>query len=428
MRRRRTDITISGLTAVVLLCFSRIVVLAQPFEVDGQAVLEISMEQAVLMALTNNRALSVQILIPEIQKTFEDTERAVFDIAIAGEVGFEQADTLTNGLSGNTTRTIGGSVEVIRHFSTGTRLGVSLMTEQDSNGDKESAAQFGLAITQALLQGRPVAVNRAGLRQARLDTDISAYELRGFIEALVADVESAYWECALANLRMEILQKSLSLAEQQLQAVEQRIKVGGLPETEMAAARAEIALRREALINARSELSTTRLRLLRLIAPDMLRKPRGELRLTTEPVVSETDIGNTDLHVVHAIRNRPDMNQARLRIQSGDLELVKTRNGLLPRMDLFIEWGDTGYAESFGGSLSELDGKDSCFAAGVTVEFPLHNRADRAVHQRALFSREQMAESLKNMEDLVRVDVESACIEVERTREQVAATATTRRF
>jgi hypothetical protein len=39
------------------------------------------------------------------------------------------------------------------------------------------------------------------------------------------------------------------------------------------------------------------------------------------------------------------------------LEIVKTKNGLLPVIDLFIRMGKTGYADSFRGSVNDLDGE-----------------------------------------------------------------------
>ena len=125
---------------------------------------------------------------------------------------------------------------------------------------------------------------------------------------------------------------------------------------------------------------------------------------------------------------RPDLNQAQLLIQRGDLEIVKTKNGLLPRMDLFIGLGKTGYADSFGRSVGDIGGDGYDLSAGITLEFPFANREAQARHQRSLLARRQVAESLRNVEDLVREDVESAYIEVQRTRQQVDATAATRRF
>ena len=46
--------------------------------------LKITTTDAVLLSLTNNRSLVVEKLNPAITKTFEDTERAVFDPNLAG--------------------------------------------------------------------------------------------------------------------------------------------------------------------------------------------------------------------------------------------------------------------------------------------------------------------------------------------------------
>ncbi len=390
--------------------------------------LEISLGQSVLMALTNNRSLRVQCMTPEVQRTFEAEQRAVFDPILAGNAAFERNYSATNQLSRDAEDTVSGSIAASQLFPTGTRLDLLLNSTRDSNDRRPSvyASEAELAITQALLQGRPRAVNLVRLQQARIETTISEYELRGYTEKLVADTERAYWECALARRRVAIVEKSMTLAEQQLHEVEQRIKVGNLPETELAAAQAEVASRKEALINTRSNLAKADLQLLLFIAPHMLAGPRAKLLLLTEPAVPDVDWGPVAAHVAIALQMRPDVNQAFLKIQSGDLELVKTRNGLLPKLDVFITLGDTGYARSFGNSVSEIDGQDLNTSTGVAFEFPIHNRAAKASHQRAQFTREQMAEAFRNLDDLVRVDVETGLIEVHRTREQVTATAITR--
>jgi outer membrane protein TolC len=125
---------------------------------------------------------------------------------------------------------------------------------------------------------------------------------------------------------------------------------------------------------------------------------------------------------------RPVLNQARLEILRGDLELVKTRNGLLPLMDLFITLGKSGYANSFGESVSNIN-KDSYDAlAGIRFTYPFFNRDAKARHQRALLSQEEAQKALDNLLQLVQVDVRTAYIEVERTKQQIDASSVTRRF
>ncbi len=80
-------------------------------------------------------------------------------------------------------------------------------------------------------------------------------------------------------------------------------------------------------------------------------EPRGVLpSLPTSPSITLDEV---EPHVALALRMRPDLNQARLLWQRDDLEIVKTRNGLLPRLDLFVTLGRTGFAESFGNSIDE---------------------------------------------------------------------------
>lgn len=151
-----------------------------------------------------------------------------------------------------------------------------------------------------------------------------------------------------------------------------------------------------------------------------------EIILKDKPAVPDVKLDAVEAHVEVAMRLRPDLNQARLRLKRGDLELVKTRNGLLPRLDLFITLGKTGYAESFHGSVKGFNRGSYDYSAGLTFEYPLGNRAAEARHRQAMLGLEQAQESLKNLEQLVQVDVRSAYIEVNRAREQVAATAATR--
>ena len=227
---------------------------------------------------------------------------------------------------------------------------------------------------------------------------------------------------------MEIVRQSLDLAEKQLDDTRHRIRVGQLAETELAAAEAEVALRQEALINARSLVDSLQVKLLRLVYPRRLPFSEREIMPQTEPMVPPLPMDSLQDHVAVALRMRPDLNQAEILVQKGDLEIVKTRNGLLPRMDLFITLGKTGYADSFGASVREIDGDSYDVFAGLEFEYPVTNRAARAQNKRALLTRQQREESLGNLRDLVRQDVELAFIEVKRARRQVDATAITRRF
>ena len=237
---------------------------------------------------------------------------------------------------------------------------------------------------------------------------------------------SAYWDYALALREIDIVKESLNLADQQLLETREMIAVGKLAETELAPFKAEIALQRQGLINARSTLASTRLKLLRLLNPPVSSLWSQEILLLVKPELPDIELADVDTLAAVALRMRPDMNQARLEIQKGALEVVKTKNGLLPQMDLFITLGKSGYADSFGGSAGDLTGDRFDFQAGISVAYPTKNREAKARYRRALLSQSQAEKALKNLEQLVEMDVRIAYIEVNRAKQQLSATLSTR--
>ncbi|MBN2058782.1 MAG: TolC family protein [Deltaproteobacteria bacterium] len=395
--------------------------------------LDITIGEAILLALENNRALIAERMSPSIRQTFEDEENAQFDPTFkAGLSGSRKRIKSESSTTGSDIESgiKGVNPEIGQYFPTGTSLSFGLTSEKDWSDlySDYYSTRVGLSVTQALLRGAGLDVNLADVRQARLDTLSSQYELRGFTEDLVAEVETTYWNYTLAQRQIEIYQQSDELAEQQLNETMERINVGKLAETELAAAKAEVALRREALINAQSSLKSIRLRLLRLLNPPGSDLWTRMIVIRNLPAVADVKLDSVEAHTELALRLRSDLNQARLSLQRGQLDVVKTKNGLLPRMDLFISFGKTGYADSFGSSVRDLDGKSNDIYAGIEFAFPIGNRDAESLHRRAVLTTEQARIALENLSQLAELDVRSAYIEVNRASEQIEATAATRKL
>jgi len=394
--------------------------------------ISVGLTEAVLTALANNQALVVEKLNTPIIRTFEEQERAAFDPDLTAGYSYQNERTRSSG-DPDFARTAGHNLQVdaTQFLPTGTTVDVGASTELQGNtltGSSFYASRVGLTVTQALLRGYGMDVNLASLGQARLDTLSSQYELRGFAQDLVARAEETYWDYALAQREIQIFEDSLKLAGQQLTETNERIAVGVLADLDRAASEAEVASRREDLITARSTLDRTRLQFLRLLNPAKPDYWARDVTIETPPVAPAVTLENVGDHVQVALRLRPDLNQARLLVERNDLELVRTKNGLLPRMDLFVTLGKTGYANSFGGSWGNLGDKGYELLVGVNVEYPPLNRDARARHQRAMLSRRQAFEAVDNVAQLVEVDVRTAYILFNEAREQVAATAATRHF
>jgi len=391
--------------------------------------------EAILIALENNKAFTIERMKPSLQKTSEEDQKSVFDPVFTAGISRSWAKTRKEATGGGYTRSVveqnSGQAGLSEYLPTGTDIGIDFSTDRtksDLSGD-QNVTGAGLSVNQALLNGFGLNVNLASLRQAKIDTASSEYELRGYAETLVSQVESTYWDYILAQKRIDIFTRSLDLANKQLQETEERVRLGALSESEIYAARAEVALRREALINARSILAQTHLRLLRLLNPPGVDLWKREIIPSEKPQIPNITLGDVEEHVKVAMRWRTDLNQARLQLRSGALDLIKTKNGLLPVLDMFINLGKTGYADSFRDSADDtIEGESHDWQAGLNFSYPIGNRAARARYTRAQITQRQSEEALGNMEQLVQVDVRSAYIEINRAKEQVEATAATRRF
>jgi len=391
--------------------------------------LKLSLPQTILLALENNREFRVQDLQPQVQRTYEGEEEALFDPILwaDGGVGRERtkASTVNN--------SFGAETGISQYLPFGTALNFSLGMDRSlddpntQDPDDEYRSYVNLGITQALLRGAGRDVNLASLRQARIDTAASEYELRGLAEALTASIEDAYWDVLLAQEEQDIYTKSLELANRLARETRERIVLGQVARTEIYFAEAEAAVRQQNLINAHSRLKTSRLLLLRLVNPPGTSLWDREVQLMTLPTTPEARITDIGVHLAFALRMRPDLNQARLGVERGDLEVVKTKNGLLPRLDLFITLGRSGYSHSFGNSVRDVGHSDGGMnlLGGFRFEFPPINRGAKARYERSQLQLAQDEEAVENLAQLVEEDVLSARIEINRAWEQIRASAVT---
>jgi outer membrane protein TolC len=386
-----------------------------------------------LMALDRHRDLRARRLQPVIAGALEDLERGAFDPEVFAEAGYDEERTRESSrstgeefdVSASGAR-VGGGIR--QTLPSGTAVEAALDQERSASNrsPEQQTARVGVEVTQQLLRGAGPSVNLVRVRQAELEVHASLHELRRFTEVLLADTLTAYWDLVLARQEIAIFEESLRVARQGLREIEERIAVGVLPDSEAAAARVEAALREQALIDARSDLEARRLRLLRLLDPEGDGRLDRPVEAVSSPDLDPEPIEDLGDRVALALRMRPDLGEARVRLEQGRLETVLTRDGRMPRLELFLSLGATGYGETFLDSFAEIDGRTWDAEAGLRLEMTLGDRAARARDVVARVDRRRARLALQNLERAVRLEVRLAANEVERARLRIRATRTTR--
>lgn len=395
--------------------------------------IRISLRDALFTALERNPTVSIERLSPEIAGADAREERSVFEPELSLSAG--KSDTKTRKFLGtkpdpvqlkteSTTYTAG----VSGFLPTGTTIAAtgSLTGTESSLYDPQANGVLELTVTQSLLQGFGLGANMASLRKANLDVDISRAGLKAVAGETAAQVEQAYWDLYLAREEIAIQETSLELADRLLAESEERVNVGKLPELELAAVRAEAANRRETLIDARGSYEQARLDFLYLLNLPGTASWSSVPVLTDVPLLPADSLDSVENHEKLGMKYRPDLAQARLDLEKGDIDVIQTRNGLLPKLDLFVTLGRTTYATAIEKVKTDLNSPYRELSGGLTFSMPVSQGDARARHVRAKRSREQMELAVRNMERTVERDVRSAYVEVVRARQQINATRITR--
>lgn len=388
---------------------------AQYLAGDGLTTMSLTRDGAILTGLSRNLSLAVERTNPLIADTFAPEARAAFDPRITGLASFGR-DTQPAADSDNSTRT--GTLEpgASQLFPTGTEVFLSgaLNRTTETDADTEYEGSWSLGVNQALLRGAGTAVNLAAVRIAENDAEISAQQLRAFVIELTRQIEIAYWDLVLALDTLRIRESSVTLAESQVELTETFLEVGKGTEAAVLSSKAEVATRTADLVDAQAAVRARQLDLIRLLSPDA----PEQFLLAFDP----QDPATAEHVTIHPAQSaqlarmyRPDLAEARLALANRDLEVLLTRNGLLPRLDAFASYGRLSRGGSWNGAFSQLDESEhDNYEAGLRLEWEPLNRAARARAARAQFQQTRAEAAIANLEQLLATDVRQAALEVER--------------
>jgi outer membrane protein TolC len=418
---------------------------------SGKGLIRYSPMSAVMASLSANRELAVQKLRPSISEQGIDSALSEFDPVLRAAVSAGEARRAVLGARPRvtgvdtrdqdravTSRETDGQVSMGARIPTGTNLSIDLSAARDSTNQTRDfyGADATINVTQNILRGRGVAFNMARVRIARNDLDISRHQLEAFLINLVSDTLLAYADLYLARETLRIRIESWEVAGQQADQSDEFLRVGRVTPLASLTARAEQSSRAGDVINAAAQLRNRQLALLRLtggLPRTQGRNYLADLSLGQMPVPiivpkapNETVVPAERVRV--AMTLRPELPQARLELTNGELEVVRTSNGLLPRLDFVVRAVTSGVGDTFADAYDRANSFDyGSWRTGLELEVPLGNRAARAADRRARFSRDLAEAALGNQRQQVELDMLRALVEVERTQRLILTTGLERR-
>ncbi|MCH6258431.1 TolC family protein [Puniceicoccaceae bacterium K14] len=331
------------------------------------AVSKLKLVDAINQGLANNLSLKIERISPLIEEEGLIEEQAAFDPTLFGNASWRESEQAWIDAEGAERQTTSESraynAGVTKKLSTGADLTASVNNSRSTGssfssdlnqvvgGDRNDEASFSLSITQPLLQNFGSRVNRASIRQAESRQQEAMYRLQNETTDLLETIEIAYWQLADSYERRSLSQSNIELAEDQLSESEARQRAGMATKIEILQAEANLARRKQEIIQAEEAISN---------AADTLMASIGALgenvAIDNRPMVQKLSQPNTQIAPFEKVLASTFENNFDTAIQNEILRqleqnLILARNSNRPELDLTL-------ASSYNG-LSSIDSQDA---------------------------------------------------------------------
>jgi outer membrane protein len=356
-----------------------------------------------------------------------------------------------------------GNLGYVQGFSTGTLLNAGYMTARtDDNSTRNiynpsTAGTLGLTVTQPLLQGFGMALNRRYIRIAQNDERIASRIFQQQLISTVSGVIQLYWDLVSLNADVSVKRGALQLAQKLFDDNKSQVEVGTLAPLELKRAQAEVARSRQDLTNSESLVLQQELVLKNVLTrnggmDDRLREvhivPLDHIEVPAKEVIQPVQ----DL-LITAFEHRPDVSQAQIQLENSQISLKGSKNELLPSLNLIGSLQNNGLAGStnpaapassfppgylasndplIGGTgnlLSQIFGRNyPNYSIGVQLNIPLRNRVAQADVARDELQVRQTQVRQQQLNNQVKLEVQNALVALQRARAGYDAAVETRQL
>jgi outer membrane protein len=320
-------------------------------------VVQLTLDDAVKLALDRNLDIAVQRLNPEINDIAIASALAVYHPTLTSTLNTQSATTPANSaIQGSNTpgtpiiaglQTYNGGVSQSVPWGGGA-FNASLVNTRNTTTSLNTLynpaynTNWSAVYTQPILRNFQTDSNRRTILVNKINRDISDVQLRATITNTLSNVRSAYWDYVFAVQSVDVAQQSVTLAEQLVKDNQTRVEVGTMAPIDVVQAQSQAATARQNLVAAQSTRNTAELALKRLIVSGT-QDPNWSARIdpTDRPEFSPAAI-DVEAAVRRALSERTDLQIVKKDVEMNDVTMKFLQDQLKPQADLVGTYGVVG--------------------------------------------------------------------------------------
>ncbi|HET9371242.1 MAG TPA: TolC family protein [Vicinamibacterales bacterium] len=406
--------------------------------------LQLSMDEAVRMAMEANLGLKVQRMQVDIAAQSIAQARAAFLPVVSSGVSYNSTENqpqrnFDGTLVVSQSERISGSGNIQQQLPW---YGASYSANWNGNRSYSGGAGgtynpglgsgLQLRFVQPLWNGLVIDPQRAGLESSQRLQVIEDLDLQQTIVTTEANVKNAYLDLVAARENLKVAQQNEQLEVNALANARARVNVGVSPQTDIIANEAAVARSRVQTIAAEARISAAEDNLRRLIFDserqdfwDIAIVPTDQIQL--QPV--EIDLNRA---IQNALANRIDLTIAKRNLELTDLNIKVGRNNVKPDLDFQLDYSASGT----GGRATNIDELSRGFGSvlndvflftypawttSLNFRYPLGNSAAKAQLTSLQIQRQQSLVQVRDLELAVVQQVRDAARSVQNNFRQVEA-------
>ncbi len=412
---------------------------------DGK--LRLSLEDMVALTLANNtdvrmNSLQLQLAVFSLKKSYSPFDPLFTSSFSPGRS--TSFDTVTDANTGlytavkNISLTHETSFGYTQAFQTGTSFEVGLSSDRYSGTGFQFpsySSSLTFSFAQHLLRGRGLLANRAPIVIAQRNVKQSRADFEAQVNDSISRAIGQYWDVLQARKQLQVLRKSLELAEASYNRDKRALELGALPPLDIYRSESQVAQRKLSIVQAEFRLKQLEDSLRRTIGAD-LDPSFSSLELD----LTETAQTNGELPTIDpkdtlskALANRPELESLRQQIANDDTSAQVANHNLKPDLSLNGYYTSSGVNQwvtpngqlvsgGFGDSMSQLGGFNyPGYGITLSLNLPLRNRAAEADLGTALVNRRRTLYGMRQQQQAVTLEVRNAVNQIEGAKESIQA-------
>ncbi len=403
--------------------------------------LKLNLATTLQLAIHNNRDVQIANLFPTIAQEAGKSTAAVHDPTIFAESSYYRTDrpiqsTLDNGTDGSTGKD--ALIEDGWRARTGIRKtlpsgGVgSVYLESDyldSNSElilpnPQYTSRLTIQLRQALLKERGDKTNSSNIQVAGINVKIAEQQYRKNLEVVLKDVATAYWRFTYYQKQLQVSSEGVAVAEEIFKRLSSKHKLGLANLLDIDRANAVLQDRK---LNKFADIRNykTAMDQLKLLLgfPHTSKMFMADIEPTEHIVYSTGQLDRTGAINI-AISARPEMEIARLEIESAEIETELAEHKKLPTLDAIASYSHNGLGEDSGSTISDtIDENQASWTIGFEFEYPIGNQKTRAEYRKANLLQKRKKLELLKIQEQIGFEIQSASSKIEELSSEIKASS-----